>query len=202
MVDHQDINSNRILLSLFFVLLTGTFNLVLSQELTDYSFNEMKIGVSPWARVVYAFQAGYEHKPFQTKSVTFSLEYFFAEQKGSASIGSYTSYFKINRHYVFAYVNWYPIKNSKKHFSGLMLSGSIAYSQSYYAGYLDDRGPGIGAAVAYKHIFNRGLIFSAQTQAFYYYNVNMNSYSRIKFPVVPITLSLVYRFVNSRKIKD
>jgi len=192
------------LVLLFALFLTAKAQGQKAESLAPLSFTEIRVGYGWTKFTVYSYQIELERKFKKNKSISYVLEYHYSRQRGGVTInnpgGSKTSAFPIWRSFAFANIKWHPIKTAKQPFSLLFITGGIGYSNSWYFSkdILDDNGPGIKLGVGIQYTIKEKLTVLAKTQYFYYYNLNYDSFSRIKFDGVPVTISIGYRFLDKK----
>ncbi len=175
-----------------------------TDSLAPLSFTELRLGYG-WSKfTVYGYQIELEQKFKKNESISYVFEYHYSRQRGGVTFnnpgGSKTNTFPIWRSFAFANIKWHPIKTEKQPFSLLFITGGIGYSKEWIfsKSLLVDHGPAIKLGVGIQYGIKDKLTISAKIQAFYYYNLNYDDLSRIKFDGVPVTISIGYRFLDKK----
>jgi hypothetical protein len=189
------INPKVFLLIVFLLFYNSGF----CQDKEVLAFTELRAGYGfGTSIVVYMGQIELERKLKKFEAISFSFEYFFSRLNGGATyIASGTTYtinYPVWEKFVFANINWHPIRTVNQPFSWLFISGGVGYTQQNFLGSLSNNGPGIKGTLGVQYTFINKLTVSTKIQYFYYYNLNMEDPARIKATGVPFMISIGYRF--------
>ena len=139
-----------------------------------------------------------EKKFAQHSSIAFSLDYNFAKIQG----GSTTSTsFPVIKRYLFANINWRPIRTKKQPFSWLVIGGGIGYYKKWWNyDSLVYSAPGIKNFIGVNYTIYDKFTTGFRTEFFYFYDFNQESSEEFLFDL-HVVISVGYRFVKATQIE-